>query len=223
MNQSAQAYITCVSLAGVSLLCYCLQEGDFDHPVRFLFLALLASLGGMLKVKLPGMHASMSLSFLPIVFATSMLNLSEIIVISAVAGLMQTLWRPKSRPRLARVAFNTAVPVLGIAIGGLLSLAVISQAGSEYLAVAIGAAAAAYYLVSSILVATVLSLVEHGDFHAIWRNCCLRTVPYVVFASVLALFCGNLLMVIDWRAGVFALALFAPFHLYYRARMPLIS
>lgn len=223
MKNSAKAYIAAVSLVGIVLVAYFVSTQSLDHPVRFLFLAVLAWIGSALKIRLPGMHGTLSLSFLPILYATTVLNLGEIVLIGASSGVVQTLWRPRTRPRLARVAFNSAAPVIGIAVAGLLLLAILDGVGREFLPLALIVASSAYYLVSTVLVSAVVCLVESREFSAIWRGCCLPTLPYVAGGSVLALFCGNLALAMDWRAGIFAMALMLPLHLFYRTRMAIIS
>jgi hypothetical protein len=110
----------------------------------------------------------------------------ETLVIAALAGLTQSVWRPRRSPTKLQVLFNGANLALSSGVAFGVSHRV---AGSAPLMMFL-VASIVFQLVDTLTVATVLSLVEGESLRSIWRNCHLWSFPWILagggFAAVWA-------------------------------------
>jgi hypothetical protein len=137
-----------------------------DDPVRFATYLLLAALAGALKVRIPRMTGTYSLNFLFVLIGVVDLTLGETVMIAGSSMIVQSVWRPATRPALIQVIFNAA--------------AVSLSAGTSFLAARYGfgrspvlrftMAALVYFVINTLLISGVLALVENKDFKTVWAE-----------------------------------------------------
>jgi hypothetical protein len=185
LPRSAQAYIGVVIAMGSLSVFLSLYHLRLSGTAAFAILALLAVIGGALKIRVPGVDGNVSLSFLPFSIAAVFLSLPETVLLTASATVVQARAFSKRRFQPLQVAFNCSALVLSVvaaaSVGSLLG-----QDGGSAVLVRLALAALVYYTCNSILVATVIGLAEGRPVRTVWNNCLRRYLPYL-FAGLFCL------------------------------------
>src|ERR1700719_3912304 len=110
MRKNAKVYIGAVLSLGIGMLLVSLvADPRIPHPARFIHCLVLAVLASTFKVRLPGMQSSISLNFVVFIIGIGALSLGETLLVAVSSALMQSLWRPRTRPKAIQVLFNAAV------------------------------------------------------------------------------------------------------------------
>src|SRR5258706_5536786 len=92
---------------------------EFPDVARYLACLSLACIASTMKVRLPGLHGTISVNFVFILLAVTQLSLVEALIVAAAATLVQCLWRTKTQPKLVPVLFNTSTVVISTALAFL--------------------------------------------------------------------------------------------------------
>src|SRR5690349_20700404 len=92
-----------------------LQLSPSDR-LRFASFLTGAAIASALKVRLPGVRGTVSVSFLFVLTAIVDLSYPEALAIGALSMLVQTFWHTRGRPRPVQICFNLSG--IGIAITG---------------------------------------------------------------------------------------------------------
>ena len=109
MRTNAKIYIAAVLCLGIGmLLASIVVEPRFADPGRFIHCLVLAILAATFKIRLPRMQSSISLNFVLFIIGIGALSLTETLVMAVVATIVQTLWRPRTRPKTVQVLFNVS-------------------------------------------------------------------------------------------------------------------
>ena len=178
MPKRAILYITAVICAGAAGLLHAAWNWQMRDPYLFFGLLTLAVLLSTMKISLPRMTGTMSAGFVPMLAGIVLLSAGETLIIAGVSGVVQCLWRARVRPSAVQVAFNgAALSISALAAYQLAhsSWTGIAQAGAVSI---LGLAAAADYLIDSLLVSGVLCLLESKSLLGIFRNCNFWALPY---------------------------------------------
>ncbi len=193
--------------AHVALGCAALASGlatwHWDDPVRFASFLLAATLGSILKVRLPGVTGTTSVSALFVLIGIVNLNLPEALVVGAVSMLVQCTWRPKSKPRAIQVAFSVCV----LAIAVYVSAFVLAWANSRFPApVNLALLAVVYFCLNTFPVAAIIGLTEGKAALAVWSSYRWTLAYYLVGASM-AWVIGTIPRSIQWEFPIICLPL----------------
>ena len=216
MAISAKLYIGLAIVAGVTVLAYSVVSLSVVQPAPFAFLLVLALLGGGLKLRLPRMRGTLSLSFLPILLSTELLSLPETILMTAGAAAVQTVLRSQRKPLLVQTAFNMSAVVLSITLAVWASAWIAGSWSQQARLVSMAAAACIYYLSNTLLVSGVICLVEHKPLAALWSNCYFWTLPYYLIGGSLILFAAETAIRTDWPPSLLILSIMLLVYRYYK-------
>src|SRR5436190_1738387 len=115
MTAKAKWFVSSVLIAGVIVLAASAADWKSVGTTRFLVYLALTLLSATLKVRLPGIEGTISVSFLFLVAAAGQFNVLQCALIAAPAAVVQCLWRPKRKPAAVQVAFSAAVLILSVA------------------------------------------------------------------------------------------------------------
>ena len=168
----------------------------FPEPARFATCLVLALLGSTLKVRLPRMQGTFSISFVLALIAIAQMTLTEALVVGVFATLVQCLWRTRKRPKLLQVLFNISTMV----ISAVLAFEVLNRLrDSGALIPGLVIAAVLFFIINSGLVSLVLALLNSQSAISIWRNCHRWAFPYYVAGAVVAGLVTMCSQVCGWR------------------------
>jgi hypothetical protein len=86
------------------------------NPLHFIIYFTLALIASMLKVRLPRITGTYSVSFLFTLVGIVEFTLPETLVASCAGALVQSLWKSKQRPTIIQILFNMANLCLSISL-----------------------------------------------------------------------------------------------------------
>jgi hypothetical protein len=115
MPRIAKAYITLILGSGAAVLLLAARSWSSASLAQFLMLLVFAAASSTLKIRIPGVESTLSPNFVFLLLAMLSCSFSEVMVITLVAALVQSLWAAR-QPRLIQVAFSAAALVLSAAI-----------------------------------------------------------------------------------------------------------
>jgi hypothetical protein len=183
MPKQAFVFANIVALAGAGTLAAAVFSWPSLGLGPFLVCAALALIAATFKVRIPGLTSAISPMSVPILFAAGTLGWQAAAVIAAGSAIVQSLWRPRTRPTLLQVAFNSGTMTLSAALATLTAGFVTPIGGIVWFI----AAAITYQVLNALLVSLILSFLGEGiSLSAVWRNCHLWSFPYQLTAGLFA-------------------------------------
>jgi len=186
MPRGARAFVTMVVTAGAIVLGAAAINWQPQNPARFVTYLAVAVAAATLKIRLPRMHGTLTPAFVLVLAAIAELSFAEAVVISAVVGAVQVLWRPARRPMLAQILFNPASFALSAAFAyGMSRLALAPWLGHSVVGMLV-VSTMAMYGCATLMVATVLALVDRKPLGAVWQLCYFWTLPYYLVGAAVA-------------------------------------
>lgn len=216
MPAKAKLFIALAIIPGFILLSLGVSHWETADPVRFVIYLLLALVASTLKVRLPGITGTMSLNFLFVLIGVSQLSFPETLALGAIATAMQCVWKARVRPSVPQVLFNIAALTMAITSAHFIyHLPQIQQVNGR-LPVLLALAACFYFLTNTVLVATVLALVETKPFARTWQQCYIWTFPYYLVGTGIAGLVSYSGQYVGWRTALLILPIMYLTYLHYR-------
>ncbi len=216
MPVKAKFFIALAIIPGLILLSLGVSHWESADPARFAVYLALALIASTLKVRLPGLTGTMSLNFLFILIGVSQMSFSETLALGAIATVTQCLWASKARPTIPQVLFNVAALTMAITSANFIyHLPQIQQVNGR-IPVMLALAACFFFLTNTVLVATVLSLVETRPFKRTWQQCYLWTFPYYLIGAAVAGMVSVSSEYVGWRTALLILPIMYLTYLHYR-------
>ncbi|HXM40950.1 MAG TPA: hypothetical protein VN924_06835, partial [Bryobacteraceae bacterium] len=108
MPLKARIFAALCIVAGAVLIGTGVYPWQSEDLPRFCFYLVLSSLASGMKVNLPGIPSTMSVSFLFSLIGIVEMSLGETLVIGCAGMLIQCVWRARQSPRPAAVLFSVA-------------------------------------------------------------------------------------------------------------------
>ena len=216
MPTKAKLFVALAIIPGLVMLSLGVSHWESADPLRFTIYLLLALVASTLKVRLPGLTGTMSLNFLFILMGVSQLSFSETLALGAIATVTQCVWSSKSRPSVPQVLFNISALTMAITSAHFMyHLPQIQQVNGR-MPVLLALAACFFFLTNTVLVATVLSLVETKPFTQIWHQCYIWSFPYYLIGAGVAGMVTYSSQYVGWRTALLILPIMYLIYLHYR-------
>ena len=214
MPARARLYISSIITVGFTLLAGCLLfERQLPDLPRYLSYLLLACVASTLKIKLPKIRGTMSISFVFILMGVAQLTAAETITLGCLTALIQSYWKPKKRPTVVQALFNLSTLVTSIAITFAVSHALdLGRNVPVQLAVAV----CTFFVMNTGMVSLVLSLVDEQPFRKVWRECYLWFFPYYLAGAVIACAITMSGRAAGWQSSLLILPVMYMVYSYYR-------
>lgn len=190
MPLRAKIFVVITVAIGVAVLWTSCQHWHFNNLLKFVCYLLFAILASTMKVRLPGMESTMSVSFLFILLGVQELSLAETLVIGCTGTLVQSLWKPKIQPEAIKVVFNV--------VGNTASSVWLTYFVFHYLArflkdstpILLLVAAFTYFLSNTVFLSIVIALADKGSVRKIWLESYLWGLPYnLAGAAIVGIVC----------------------------------
>ena len=188
-----------------------LQLSPSDR-LRFASFLTGAAIASALKVRLPGVRGTVSVSFLFVLTAIVDLSYPEALAIGALSMLVQSFWHTRGRPRPVQICFNLSG--IGIAITGA-SLAYSYLVNHTFGLLALTALSLVYYFTNTLTVIGIIALTEAKSFLKVsagygWL------LPYYLAGSSFAWLAGRVPASIQWEIPIICLPIVYLVHRSYR-------
>jgi len=216
----ARIYVGGVIAAGGSLFVYLLPQARFEDPMLFAVLLGLASLSSTFRVSLPLSQSgsSLSVSYAVDVAALLLLGPHETMIVAAISAWSQCALPTKESSRPCRTLFSMACLVITVQAAGVVYAALGGRPGAwtfASLAKPLVGAAATYFLLNTVMIASAIALSMRASIAAIWAENFLWSAPsYFVGALAAALAAGLIDRSGHWLAPLAALPLYLTYRTY---------
>jgi hypothetical protein len=152
-------YLAAVILPGLAVLTFAAANLDPQDKAAFAAFALVAALLSIVKIKLPGLNGSFSLSFLPVLYGLKHFEAPEVLAVAALAAAAGSIFAGHSPSAFAKAAFNAANLTLSTA--ACLAVYALAATAVPFLPALFCLAAAVYFAVNTALVSGIISLTQN--------------------------------------------------------------
>jgi diguanylate cyclase (GGDEF)-like protein/putative nucleotidyltransferase with HDIG domain len=184
MQLRAKLYIGAILAAGIVCFTYAMAEWTCLDPIHYLCHTLIAVVAAGLKVTLPGLSGTMSVSYVFVLLSLMEFSFSETTAVACLSILVQCLWRTRSRPRVLQVGFNLASMTVAVTVGYCVYHLI--PMGGQSLPIRVALAATSYFLTNTLSVAGVVALTENKSLSKIWHECYFWSFPYYLVGGGIA-------------------------------------
>ena len=198
MSWHARIYCGIVITAGVAVLAHALSHLQTTDRVRMAVYLLSAAVLATMKLRVPGLKATVSGACVVIFTGVAGLSISETVLIGVATGIGQCLWRPLYTPRPVQVVFSIATLVISSAVTFRCYHWLGGNAGIHSTSVLIFCEAGNYFLTNTALIAGVLAVTEIRPPMQIWTQLYLWTFPHYVIFSVLGSLINDASPNVNW-------------------------
>ena len=205
MPKRALAFILLTAALGVAIIVSGALHWQTQDGLRFFCYLLVALLSSGMKVQLPGIDGTMSVSFLFILIGIMELSFPETLIIGCACCLVQALWKTHTAPAPVKVAFNLfgmMAPAIAFSSFTYHRLAPALRNSVPLLLIA---AACAYFLSNTIPVAIVISLTEGKPLRKTWADCYFWSFPYYLVGAAIAGLVSALNRWVGWQTSLLVL------------------
>ena len=151
------------------------------HSGQFLGLLIAGAVSSRLKVKLPGLDGNMSVN-LPFIFiAMTQLSVGEALLVALVSVFIQSIPQGPHKFVPVQVLFNLSTALVAAGLGWHVFRFVLDS--HLNVAAALALSCATHFLVSTVPVAVILSLVESRPAVRTWMNIVQLSFPYYLAST----------------------------------------
>ena len=196
----AQAFIGLVVVSGTGVLLFGAVHQSSRNIAEFICYLGIAILASRLKVNLPGITGTMSVSFLFILLGLLQLSFSETLVLGCVSILVHCLY--PDRPSAIQVTFNLCASAVSTALAFGAFDFVISKHLVDSNALALGVAATVYFVANTGSIATVISFTEEKSLKSILVECYFWSFPYYLVGAGIAGAIGWFDQAFNWETSL---------------------
>jgi diguanylate cyclase (GGDEF)-like protein/putative nucleotidyltransferase with HDIG domain len=215
MSWPARLLLITVCLLGLGVAAFGVWRWQIDAPVKFIAYLLTAIIASRLKVELPEVTGSMSVSFLFILIGIVELNFTETLILGCCAILSQCYINRQRWPRLKQVSFNVSGAAIAISAAFYTYHGPLHQLLHQGPSLLLVLAGALYFLFNTLPVATMIALTEHKNIRKTWSDCYFWSFPYYLAGAAVAAMVGWLNQKIGWQPTLLALpAMFVIYRSY---------
>lgn len=213
---TARVYLA--AMVSLCILCFVDAAGDAGpvNYARFILYLAISVAASVLKVSLPGIRGTMSVNFFFFLVSVVTLTVTETLVIGVASAAAQTFWRPKSKPNLARAAFNIAL--IAVALRVTYSAFHVTQfAGlAVQFHLRLLLTAAVYFVMNTLPVAIMIRLTEGRPLVKTWRETYFWVFSYYLVGAAFAAIFNALERSMGWEASVMVLPVLYAIYRAYR-------
>jgi diguanylate cyclase (GGDEF)-like protein/putative nucleotidyltransferase with HDIG domain len=200
LPRKARAYIALTTALGAVSLAAAVATWDSPDFFKYAAFLLVAVASSSLRIRVPGISGSLSLTFLFVLFGILELNPPETLVLGCLVTLVQCYWNRSARRRFAQVIFNVCSMALAIAIADAVYHAGLFNAHHIDPPLRLAAATCALFLANTIPVAVVTGLTEERSVVETWREGYLWSLPYYLGGAALAEIASLANHFVGWQA-----------------------
>ena len=179
-----RTFIGLVALMGLLAVLRPLGEASSGvWSARFACYLLLALLSSGLKVSLPAVTGTLSVSFLFILASMAELGSFETMAVGLGSALVQIFWGAKRRPAPYQVVFNLASIAIAIQCAELAMHA--AGALGIGLPFRLLCATLAYFITNTVPIAIAIAMTEKRGLYTVWKECYFWALPYYLLGATM--------------------------------------
>lgn len=182
----AISFILLQLFVGLPLLPYAMLHWHSENVFRFVCFFGVALFASLLKVRLPGIEATMSANFLFILVGILDLTYAETLLMGCFGGLAQSFWQSKPRPRAIQILFNFANLSISITAANLVFHSSFAYQQGLRWPFLLAAASTTYFMINTLSVSGIIAMTEGRNPLSVWRECYLWSFPYYLLGALVA-------------------------------------
>ena len=202
MSISARVYLGTTILCGLILVIVACVQWESVGLVKYFMYLAGAILASNLKVRLPGIMGTMSVSFTFILVSVAELSLPQTVTIACIATLFQVLWRAKTQPIPGQVAFNLASITMASEGAFLAYHSAILKKIDLGVPMLLLLGALSFFLINTFSVSGIIALTERKKVFAVWRDSFFWTAPQYLVGAALAALIHYENLYLGWQSTV---------------------
>jgi len=203
----ATGFISAMVIAGLAMLFGTALHLTGFHAYQFASLLLLGAITSRTKVKLPGVTGTMSVNLPFILIAASQLSLFESATVALVSATLQSLPKRDGKIQPSKILFNASTIVLAAGASAILLHSVWANSGRFSGTLVFVVACAAFLLVNTLPVATIISVTEGARVLNIWSSILHLSFPYYVACTGVTFMVTFASQHVGWQAPLLVLPL----------------
>jgi hypothetical protein len=219
LPRAAGTYIAGVATAGLISLMVAAFYWQSENLPRFISYLVLAVIASTLKIRLPLMRGTLTPAFVLVLAAIAQLSLAETMVMAAVTGVVQVLWRSAQRPSPAQLLFNPASLALSAAVAHSFCRVVLGPWLGSSVVGLLAVSALVMYSSNTLMVATVMALVDRKPLSNVWQLCYFWSLPYYLVGAAAAGIMTATSRTADWPPSLLVLPLMGLVYISYRMQV----
>ncbi len=175
--------IAVMSALGLGVLVLAGANWESPDLLEYGGLLMVAIFSCGMRLSVPGVAGTLSLTFLFVLFGIIELTPAETVMMGALLTLVQCYWNQEERPRRSIVIFSVASAALAIDVAERvyhLPLSALAWTGTQQLdpSVRLVLATLALFVMNAAPAAVVMALSEDRSIGAVWRERFFWTLPY---------------------------------------------
>jgi len=217
-NLPAAARVYILAFCGIGVASLASQLPDFrprDWTQFTIYLAIAVICSG-LKVAVPGIKGTMSVTYVIFLIGIVHLSLPETLVMGVLATLVQTYWHAKKAPQPVQALFNLCSITVSIYAAHVVYHLPALNRGGQAVATLLWIAALVYFFLNTFSVTLVVGLTERRPLTRIWRECYFWSFPYYLAGATIAAFVKFSGRYVGWEISALVVPLVFVIHNAYR-------
>jgi diguanylate cyclase (GGDEF)-like protein/putative nucleotidyltransferase with HDIG domain len=214
LPSSARFFVAAVGLVGFAAIFLTFRGWTPQPHPRFLLYLFLALATAGMKVALPGVQGTISVRFVFTMLGLVELTMPETLVLAIAGAATQTCWHAKGRVKAVYLFFNTSSVALAVVVADWLFHRPWLTDVSEGELLRLALAGVAYFVVNSVLLATIIALTGGQKIQTVIRSFCDWSLCYYLVGVSLAGIVHEVNLRLGWA---FSLLLLPPLYLIYRS------
>jgi hypothetical protein len=218
MPRTAKGYIALVLGSGTVILFLAARWWSSESLKQFVIFLGFTLFASTLKVRIPGITSTISPNFAFLLTAMAFFSFSQVVVAALCAALVQSFWRPTSRPRTIQVLFSAGALVLSSSFAFTVSRLIVRPLGGNDAPLAL-LAGSLYLLMNTALVSIVVGLTERQPLKRVFQRCYEWVFPYFAFGIVvIGLMSGSFPTMTAWQSSLQVMPAMVCAYLYFLGR-----
>ncbi len=186
MSIAARIYVYAVISIGACVTLSELIRWESQDLLRFVCYMGLAMMSSRLKVALPAITGTLSVTFIFVLFGVVELSLPEALCMGISATLIQCVLHHRERPKPYQVLFNLGSIAIAIATASTVYHSNLLHRGHLDAALTLMVTATVFFVMNTFPVAAAIALTEEKSLRQIWRESYFWSFPYYLLGAGLA-------------------------------------
>jgi putative nucleotidyltransferase with HDIG domain len=200
-KQFTNVYVVLQVALGVLVLLFAGCNWECHDWPRFLAFLATAMVAAALKVHLPGVTGTASVSALFLLIGIAVLTLPEALAMGVLSMLVQCTWRATKRPRTIQVCFSVCSAATAIFVSRL----VFQWSNANGLEpVALAAMTLAFFTANTLPISSIIALTENRRLLETWKGS-QWVLPYYAVGSSMAWLVARVPAAIQWELPIICL------------------
>jgi diguanylate cyclase (GGDEF)-like protein/putative nucleotidyltransferase with HDIG domain len=204
-NVATKLYLFGVLTLGAIVFATTMAHLSVADPVKFVCFCGLALISAVMKVKLPGITGTLSVTYVVVLIGIADLSLPECMVAGLAAAVVQCFFLAAKRPTLVQASFNATNVAIAIAgCDAVYSSRYLHEKGLG-LPMLLTLASVTYFALNTLAVTGIISLTERKPLLRVWKECYLWSFPFFFMGAGFAWGFHLLAAFAGWQLAMLAM------------------